>query len=231
MMATVMITGCSRGLGLEAAKQYLADDWKVYASCREPDSCPELQALARDYHQLHLLDLDIANNDSIDSAVRQLHGQPLDLLIQNAGVYGPGASRLETVEVEPWIDTLRINSIAPLMVVQRVLDNLRMGYDPTVVLLTSKMGSMTDNLSGGSYIYRSSKAALNSVGKSLAEDLRGEGIKVLLMHPGWVKTDMGGPNALIDAATSVRSMRQVIAATTLTESGSYLNYDGDPIPW
>ncbi len=230
-MATVMITGCSRGLGLEAAKQYLADDWKVYASCREPDSCPELQALARDYHQLHLLDLDIANNDSIDSAVRQLHGQPLDLLIQNAGVYGPGASRLETVEVEPWIDTLRINSIAPLMVVQRVLDNLRMGYDPTVVLLTSKMGSMTDNLSGGSYIYRSSKAALNSVGKSLAEDLRGEGIKVLLMHPGWVKTDMGGPNALIDAATSVRSMRQVIAATTLTESGSYLNYDGDPIPW
>ncbi|RRJ83923.1 SDR family oxidoreductase [Aestuariirhabdus litorea] len=230
-MATVMITGCSRGLGLEFTRQYLQEGWKVYASCRNPEGCTELQALAAENPRLHLLPLDIADNASIERAAKALQGQPLDLLVQNAGVYGPGASRLETVQVEPWMETLRINALAPLMVVQRLLDNLRLGYDPCVVLLSSKMGSMTDNLSGGSYVYRSSKAALNAVGKSLAEDLRGEGIRVLLMHPGWVKTDMGGPNALIDAVTSVASMRQVIAATTLSETGCFLDYNGDPLPW
>ncbi len=230
-MATVLITGCSRGLGLEAVRQFLADGWKVFATCRDSKSCSELDVLKKQYDMLEILDMDIADNTSIDRVASVIAGQPLDLLVQNAGVYGPTVVRLGTVTAESWMDTLRVNTIAPLMLVQSMLSNLRLANDPTIVLLSSKMGSITDNNSGGGYIYRSSKTALNSVGKSLAEDLREDGIKVLMIHPGWVKTDMGGPNALIDAATSVASIRRVIEGFTLEESGSFLNYDGKQISW
>ncbi|MCL6416221.1 SDR family oxidoreductase [Aestuariirhabdus sp. Z084] len=230
-MASVMITGCNRGLGLEMTRQYLADGWMVYASCRDVSNCTELDDLAATSPNLKVFELDISSNESIDRLVAQLGDQPLDLLVQNAGVYGPTPGNLQQVSADTWMETLRINTVAPLMLVQRLLVNLDRGENPAIAILSSKMGSISDNGSGGSYVYRSTKAALNAVGKSLSLDLKAQGIRVLMMHPGWVRTDMGGPNGLIDVHTSVTGMRHVIAASTLKESGGFFNYDGSPIPW
>ena len=130
-----------------------------------------------------------------------------------------------------WEKVFRTNVIAPIKMVEILRSNLVEAGSATVAILSSKMGSMSDNTSGGSYLYRSSKAALNAAGKSLAIDLAEEKIKVVLLHPGWVLTDMGGPNALIDATTSVQGMRRVIQGVTAQSSGEFVAYDGTVIPW
>ncbi|MET4710380.1 NAD(P)-dependent dehydrogenase (short-subunit alcohol dehydrogenase family) [Endozoicomonas sp. NE43] len=157
-----------------------------------------------------------------------LQGQRIDLLINNAGMYGERLSFGEVTEQE-WMKVLRVNTVAPLLVVQELVD--LMADDGKVLLMTSKMGSIEDNTSGGSYIYRSSKAALNAVGKSLAHDLSGRGISVAICHPGWVQTDMGGPNALITTETSIHGLREVMEQLTVDTSGQFFSYDGSTISW
>ena len=163
--------------------------------------------------------------------VQQLAGRPIDIFINNAGVYGPPNANFGAIDAHVWASVLQINSIAPLMLSQLLMPSLRQGKDKKMLYLTSKMGSIDDNSVGGSYIYRSSKTALNSVVKSLAIDLAGEGFSAAVLHPGWVLTDMGGPNALIDTETSVTGMLKVIDNLDLQSSGSFFNYDGAIIPW
>lgn len=231
MTRVVVVTGANRGLGLEFCRQYLEKGDKVYACCRSPENAYDLQALKQaSGDQLETISLDVGNQAQINNLPRVISG-PVDILIHNAGIYGPRSLPFNEVEPEAWMEVFRINSIAPLMVVQALADKVAASQEQKIVLLSSKMGSVGDNDSGGSYIYRSSKSALNAVGKSLAIDLAEQGIKVAIVHPGWVQTDMGGPNAWIDAQTSISGLCEVVENLTSNNSGQFFNYDGSNIAW
>lgn len=226
-MSIVMITGANRGLGLEFARQYAADGWQVIATCRDPASAAALQKLG-DKVEIH--GLDVTDFAAIQQLGAALQSRAIDVLINNAGVIGTERN-IGQLDGERWMATLRINTVAPLLVAQALLPSLRAGHDKKAIFLTSLMGSIDDNSSGRYYDYRASKAGLNGAVKSFAIDTRGDGIAALVIHPGWVKTDMGGANAPIDALTSVSGMRQVIAKLTLAESGSFFAYNGKKLAW
>ena len=230
-MKTVLITGTNRGLGLEFVKQYLESGQRVIATARAPAQSQPLQALLEQYpQQLTLCTLDVSDPESRKQFAKTIGDQPIHLMINNAGVHG-GWGQLGKLDEAEWLRCLHINSIAPIKMVELLRGNLVDAEQATVAILSSKMGSVSDNTSGGSYIYRSSKAALNAAAKSLAMDLAGEKIKVAILHPGWVRTDMGGPNGLIDTATSIGGMRRVLTHLTWDQSGSFIAYDGTVIPW
>ena len=229
-MKTVLITGANRGLGLEFCRQYLQQGANVIATTRNVAE-DALQSLKTEYaEQLELLPLDVSQADSRADMVAALQGRALDLLINNAGYYGKH-NRLGQLDDDEWAYEFQVNSIGPIRLAEALIPNLRAGHQPLIAMLSSKMGSIADNGSGGSYLYRSSKAALNAAGRSLAVDLRSEGINVVLLHPGWVQTDMGGPNGLIDSQTSVSGMRNVIDGIDSQKSGRFFAYDGVEIPW
>lgn len=227
-MPTVLITGANRGLGLEFARQYAADGWRVIATCRNPAGARELADLggAVDVHAL-----DVTDHGRIQALAKTLKRDAIDVLINGAGIYGPRPAPLGGVNYAAWGEVFRVNAMAPLTVSEGFDDHVARSDLKRIVTITSRMGSIADNDSGGSYIYRSSKAAVNAVMKSLSVDLRPRGITVVVIHPGWVKTDMGGPSALIDPEESVSAMRKVIAGLTMEDSGRFFNYDGPGIPW
>ena len=228
VMPTVMITGANRGLGLEYARQYSEEGWRVIATCRDPGSAMELGSLTGEV-ETHALD--IGDHGQILSLANTLRNEAIDLLLNNAGIYGPRISGLGEIDYKTWERVTHINVMSPLKVSESFIDHVAASNLKKIAIMSSKMGSIDDNNSGGSYIYRSTKAALNAVMKSLAVDLGRRGISVALLHPGWVRTDMGGPNALIDAPESVSGLRQVIKGLNLKNSGCFFNYDGSEIPW
>ena len=230
-MSTILVTGANRGIGLEFVKQYLEKGDSVIATYREEESSKELINLSQEKLDLKILKLDVASDGSMKDFCQHLGNQPIDIFINNAGVYGPRDSNFGKVDEENWLPVLRINAVAPLLLTQLLIENLRRGKSKKLLYVTSKMGSIDDNKGGGSYVYRSSKTALNSVVKSISVDLRSEAMAVAVLHPGWVRTDMGGPNGLIDTETSVSGMVQVIENLTLETSGAFFNYDGTVIPW
>lgn len=230
-MKTILITGANRGIGLEFVKQYARAGYNVIATCRQPSEADELNSLAStDKSSITVKQLDVLNHQQIDNLASSID-DPIDVLINNSGVYGPKYSPLSEVNESDWLDVLKVNTIAPLYVARAFAGHLANGTEKKLAVLSSKMGSMEDNGSGGSYIYRSSKAALNAVLKSLSIDLAEQSIKVISLHPGWVKTDMGGPNALITTTESVNGMKEVIDNLTKSQSGQFINFDGTPIPW
>jgi NAD(P)-dependent dehydrogenase (short-subunit alcohol dehydrogenase family) len=229
-MASVLITGTNRGIGLEFVEQFLARGDRVFATCRNPSTEGRLQELAAQHQGLELLQLDLSPAASMAALPAKLAGAALDVLVSNAGVYGSGQSFGE-LDGGVWADVFHVNAIAPLLLTQLLMDNLRTGRSKKLVYLTSKMGSIADNQGGGSYIYRSSKAALNAAVRSLAIDLKDQGFAVGLLHPGWVRTDMGGTNALIDTNTSVTGLMGVIDHLNPANTGGFFNYDGTIIPW
>ena len=230
-MATILVTGANRGLGIEFAEQYLKMGNKVIATYRNENSSIDLIEKSSEHSNLKLLQLDVSSNKSLNSFAENLGDSPIDIFINNAGVYGPRNSSFGNVDEENWIPAIKINAIAPILLTQLIIKNIRSGADKKLIYITSKMGSIDDNKGGGAYVYRSSKTALNAVVKSLSVDLENEGIVVALIHPGWVKTDMGGPNALIERDTSVRGMTEVISNLDITSTGNFYNYDGSIIPW
>ena len=230
-MATVLITGTNRGIGLEFVKQFLAREDTVLATCRDMGSATELRQLKNDTSKLHIFELDVSSQKSMEDLTLQLTGHAIDIFINNAGVYGPRDSTFGKVSANEWAKVLQVNAKAPMILTQLLIDNLRDGSDKKLLYISSKMGSINDNKGGGSYVYRSSKAALNAVVKSISVDLRDSGFSVAVLHPGWVQTDMGGPNALIDVTTSVSKMIDVIDNLNFHNSGSFFNYDGGIIPW
>ena len=230
-MATVLITGTNRGLGLEFVKQFLQQGDNVIASCRDSSHAPELQALVDTNSSLSLVNLDVSDEQSMVSLASTLGDTAIDIFVNNAGVYGPRDANFGKVKGAEWESVMKVNAIAPMLLTQQIISNLRLGNARKLVYVTSKMGSIEDNRGGGSYIYRSSKTALNSVVRSLSVDLREEGFSVAVLHPGWVRTDMGGPNGLIDVTTSVSGMMSVIEGLSPAGSGQFFNYDGSIIPW
>ncbi|ARO87337.1 short-chain dehydrogenase [Nitrosospira lacus] len=230
-MDTTLITGANRGIGLEFARQYAADGWRVLACTRHPQKSAALNTLAAEYPgQITVHALDVADHAQIEKLARSLTDESIDLLLNNAGIY-TSCHKDDNIDQEAWIRAFLINTIAPLKMAQAFAPQIDCGSRKTIVAISSKMGSIADNSGGGSYIYRSSKAAVNMVIKSLAIDLKPAGIIAVVLHPGWVKTDMGGPNALISATKSVSGMRNVIRNLTLADSGRFIAYDGQMVPW
>ena len=218
-MPSVLITGANRGIGLEFARQYSADGWDVVATVRE--SNPDLDVLGVRVERLDMRDLDAVASfgERLDS---------LDLLIANAGTYGPRSPR-SAAEGEEWLETFAVNTVAPYLLAQSVLP-LVARSGGKLVAITSKMGSIADNRSGGYIAYRSSKTALNSAWRSLAIDNRDKVVAAVL-HPGWVQTRMGGESAPLEPEESVAGMRRVIHDLGPDQSGRFFSYDGSEIPW
>ncbi|NOI30799.1 SDR family oxidoreductase [Vibrio coralliilyticus] len=226
-MKTVLITGANRGIGLSLVKNYLAQGWQVHATYRSEKSSQDLLELEGDNLTCH--PLDVTDYQGLSEFANALPA--LDVLINNAGYYGPKGYGFGNTDIDEWRKVLEINTIAPLKLVEALFPNLQRGQLKKIACLSSKVGSMTENTSGGGYIYRSSKAALNSVVKSLSNDLSSQGFTVLALHPGWVQTEMGGPNALIDTQTSAAGLVEVIESADISRSGEFINYDGTPLPW
>jgi NAD(P)-dependent dehydrogenase (short-subunit alcohol dehydrogenase family) len=228
-MPTVLITGANRRLGLEFTKQYAQAGWQVLACCRAPQQATALQSLASQHGNVQLYALDVGNFAQIDALAVQLKAHSIDVLINNAGVYPD--SDFNHIDYAAWADAFKINSMAPMKMAQSFLPQVSQSQLKKIVTLSSKMGSIDDNTSGGSYLYRSTKTAVNMVMKNLSIDLKKYGIASTILHPGWVQTDMGGPNGLINAEQSVQGLRQVIDQLTLENSGRFIAYDGKEIAW
>lgn len=225
----VLITGANRGIGLEFVRQYAEAGWNVIACARDLSDAGELQTLASHHPNIDTHALDVTDAGAIKTLAATLKNLRIDVLINNAGIYPD--SDLNHAETSSWLQAYTVNSIAPFLLATAFLPHVAASSLKKIVTLSSKMGSLDDNTSGGSYIYRSSKAAANMVMKSLAIDLQPYGIAVAVLHPGWVQTEMGGPNALIDTKTSVVGLRQVIEGLDLHSSGQFIAYDGQRIHW
>lgn len=225
-MPTVLITGANRGLGLEFASQYAADGWSVIATCRNPDGAAGLHGIAGgvDVHAL-----DVSDFGAVDAVAASLAGRPIDLLINNAGLLGSAAG-FGATDPECWEELFRVNAMAPLRLAEGLVENVAASGQRKIVAITSAMGSISGG-GGGYYPYRSSKAALNMVMKSLSTDLAGRGITVAVFHPGWARTDMGGAGAAVPVADSVSGMRRIIDRLGLDDTGTFWGYDGGRHDW
>ena len=231
-MATTLITGTNRGLGLEFVRQYAKDNWQVHACCREQDKARELRQLAAQYKNISVHALDVADHQQIETLGKELRDTPIDILLNNAGVYaGNSDESFGSLNYEAWNHAFRINTLAAAKMAEVFAEHVARSEKRLIAAISSLMGSMADNGSGGSYLYRSSKAALNAVMVSLARDLKARRIGTLVLHPGWVKTDMGGSNAEITTEISVRGMRKVMEQFVLKDSGRFIAYDGSDMPW
>ena len=235
-MPTVLITGANRGIGLELSRQYAAPGWRVIAACRAPDAATELHQLA-DQADVQVMALDVASGASIGALHDVLVGAAIDVLINNAGLFGPkpgaeqdfgqmfGSIRYDVLE-EVW----RTNTLGPLRLSEALIDNVVAGEQRKVVTISSGIASIA-NTEGGLYAYRSSKAAVNMVMASLAKDLAPRGIHTLALCPGWTRTRMGGPDAPVPVANSVAGIRARIAELDASMSGQFRLYDGSLLPW
>ncbi len=221
----VLITGANRGLGLEFARQYGDAGWQVIGTARKPDTAADLRETGA-----RVMQLDVTSADSVAQLAAELDGQPIDLLINNAGVLDRNSAfpevDLDTVE---WI--LDVNVLGPMRVTQALLPNLSAGDRKTIVGISSGLGSLAQNESGGLYGYRESKVALNMFTRSLANELRDDGFIVIAMNPGWVQTDMGGENAALTPEQSINGIRSVIDGLTPEDTGSFRVYNGGTNPW
>ena len=222
---TVLVTGANRGIGLELVRQMRARGHQVIGTARKPEQAMELKETGA-----RVVQLDVTDSNSIRAMAQQLQGQRIDLLINNAGMLGHNAQSFGETDFDQVIATFDVNSLGPMRVTQALLPNILAGSGKTVIQISSTMGSIANN-SGGYYGYRASKAALNMLNKSLALELADQGITSVVIHPGWVQTRLGGENAAITVEDSVTGMVQVIAKLGPEDSGRFLDYQGEELPW
>ena len=228
---TILITGANRGIGLKLSEQFAEDGWQVLACCRNPADAGELQALGERGLAVEVQALDVTNYEQMAALADQLGNRPIDILLNNAGIYGSKGASFGEIDAQEWRQVLEVNTIAPLMLVQAFVEQVAASQKKLVAIIGSKVGSIADNSSGGSYIYRSSKTAVNQVVKCLSIDLADRDISVISLHPGWVQTEMGGPNAEISTDESVSGLKNILQTAGLAQSGHFIEYDGSSIPW
>ncbi|MEP2101734.1 MAG: SDR family oxidoreductase [Parasphingorhabdus sp.] len=221
-MGTVLIAGANRGLGLEMAKQYADNGWDVIGTAREPEKAAELNAIGN----AKTMQLDAANDSSVERFTNELGDQPIDLYINNAGIFGP-----QEFDRDGWLELMNVNVVAPVKLANALKDNIAKSNGKKMVVISSQVGSITENESGEMMYYRSSKAAVNQAWKSLSNQWKDEGLTLTMMHPGWVQTDMGGPHADLTPQESVSGMRQVIDNLHHAQTGAFHDYSGREIPW
>ena len=224
-MARILITGANRGIGRALAARLSGLGHEVIAASRRAvEPRPEEPNLRH-------VDLDVTDQRSIAAAAAALADEPLDIVVNNAGIFGPRGAGLGRIDDAVWHEVFATNVIGAYRVSEAFLPQLRRGREKKLITISSRMGSMGANTTGGEYIYRSSKAAVNAVMRSLAVDLAAEGITVAVLHPGWVRTDMGGAGATLDVETSAAGLAQVILGLQPADSGGFFNYDGAPVVW
>lgn len=230
-MPSILITGTRRGIGLELVKQFAEQGWRVYACARSPENSPELLELVDQHDNVSAQTLDVTNAAQLAELSSELDGEPLDVLLNNAGVYGGLPQSFDEIDVDDWLRTFHVNTIAPAMVMKAFRHHVAAGENKIMASISSKMASIDDNGSGGSYVYRSSKTALNSVVKSAANDLADEGITAVALHPGWVRTDMGGPNGEMSVEESAAALITILCELNHSDTGRFIDIDGSTIPW
>lgn len=232
-MSNILITGSNRGMGLEWVRQYLETDWRVYATCRYPEQAGDLKQLQQDYKKLSIHKLDITQPEHIKQISQDLADTELDILVNNAGMYYErwGRDKLDHIDYEAWEETYRVNTLGAVRMTEAMRTNLSQSEKRLIVSITSHMGSIEDITAANDYAYRSSKAALNTVMKGLAYELAEEGIGILLLHPGWVRTRMGGNTAPLSANESVKNMRKLVDNFMPEDSGKFYRHDSVIIPW
>ena len=232
-LTRVLITGSNRGLGLEWVKQYAESGWEVFATCRRPGEAADLQDLAVHYRNITIHRLDVTRPDEINAVAVELQNETIDLLLNNAGVYLEKYLdvRLGRLRYEDWVYTFQVNTLGAVRLAEAFHDHIVESRKRLIVVVSTHMACITDINKAGSYYYTSSKAALNAAIKGLSCELRTEGIGVLLLHPGWVKTRMGGPDTSLLPPDSVRGMRRLIEQFTIEQTGRFFRYDGVEMPW
>lgn len=231
-MPHALITGANRGIGLGHTRALLQRGWTVHAAVRDPDGADDLNALRGGDHdgELKLYRYDAREPDSAERLAAEITG-PLDILFANAGISGPSGQAFGELDYEGFLDTMRVNTMAPLALAQAFADQVAQSTLKVIALQSSRMGSIEDNDSGGRYAYRASKAALNAVGRSLSVDLKDKDIVVLILHPGWVRTDMGGEQGLLTVEESVEGQLDLIARANPAMSGRFFHVSGEDLPW
>lgn len=231
-MKTVLITGANRGIGLEHVRAFAVRGVRVFAAVRHPDEAQDLQTLAaRQAGGISVLTYDAVDPDAPLQLKRAVGDTPIDLVLANAGVMGATNQSFGSVDVEGLLQLVRINSVAPLKLVEALADNVAASGRRLLAFQSSQMGSIGDNRSGDYYAYRVSKAALNMIAKGVSNDLRPQGISVVALHPGWVRTRMGGQGAPLTVEQSVAGQQRLFDRLTLADSGHFFNYDGKELPW
>ncbi|MCZ0943059.1 MAG: SDR family oxidoreductase [Gammaproteobacteria bacterium] len=226
-MATVLVTGASRGIGSELVKQYLADGAEVIACVRDTAAAPGLDGVNGN---VRVVQMDTGSPESIAAAAAEVGDQALDVVINNAGYVGGAKQGIDDVDLDEWHRTLDINTIGPLLIARAFKANLAASGDGKLMNVTSQLAASTWPF-GGMLVYSSTKAALSKVAQILALDWKEDPITVALVHPGWVRTDMGGPNAEISAEESASGIRALIAGMTKADSGKFYKWNGDIHPW
>lgn len=232
MAKTILVTGAGRGIGLELARQYAHAGWRVFACCRSPEQADTLTRLAGESNGLLTVHrLEVTDTDRINALAEELRAEHVDILINNAGTDRPERQGFGQVDEKDWIEAFRVNTIAPLKMAEAFVAPVARSERRIIAVMSSMMGSIKDNFSGGYYAYRSTKAAVNMVVKNLSIDLKRFGIIAVALHPGWVKTKIGGPAATLSPRESVAGLHKVLAALKPEDSGRFLTYEGRELPW
>ncbi|MDB4476176.1 SDR family oxidoreductase [bacterium] len=229
-MPSLLITGVNRGLGLEFITQYVAVGWTVIGTCRDPEGASEAQALAAASPKLSLHKLDVSDFDAVSALAETLKNTPIDVLILNAGMMAERTG-LGTFNAKDFLQVLNVNVVAPAIFIQAFAGHVAASERKIIVGMGSTLGSIAGNTTGGMYSYRSSKAALHAIMRTASVDLKDKGITAIAMHPGWVATDMGGDGADIQSSESISGMMSVIDGLSLSDSGRFLTYAGEELPW
>lgn len=230
-MANILITGSNRGLGLELARQYAQAGWRVFATCRHPAEAGDLHRLAGEHSAVSIHRLDVTVVEDVKAITHELRGVPLDILFNNAGIFLEEGYRLPAfggIRYDHWLRTFEVNTLGAARMTEALLENVALSEKRLVAVMTSHMGSIADIQMEGSYYYRSSKAALNAAMEGMAVALKPQGVGVLLLHPGAVKTRMGDG---ISTRESVNGLRRIIDGFSIKDTGRFIKYDGTTMPW
>ncbi|MBD3375719.1 SDR family NAD(P)-dependent oxidoreductase [candidate division KSB1 bacterium] len=232
-MQTILITGANRGLGLEFVQQLLKQETRLFACCREPEKADTLSKLSKSTpDRLELVTCDVASKESIIQAVREVKSKTnqIDLLINNAGIL-INDETLDSLQAETLVQNFWVHAIGPTLLIRECLPLLKASPKAKILNLSSQLGSLNNKMSGGNYSYSSSKAALNMLTRCMAIDLRHEGVIAVVVHPGWVKTSMGGPHAAITPTESVTGMLKLVQGLNEADTGKFFTWTGERHPW
>ena len=236
-MPTVLVTGANRGLGLEFVRQYAADGWNVFATARDTQKAEALKQVASRHPAVFMHELDIADDESVEEFVDELDGKPVDLLIHNSGIYPQKGQKFGEIDYESWRKAMETNLFGPMRLTEELLGNVAASERKQIAAISSSMASLravqggSVSQAGVAYQYRTSKTALNMAMSILSKELAPRGISVVMIDPGWVQTDMGGPNAQLTPEQSISGIRKVLAGDPMELSGKFIGYDGVVRPW